>query len=559
MASLVLSRELAKAAVDILAAHNGVVSHAARAADIPRQTFDSRIKIARKRYGLVWAPSNDDMAPQAAIPPRVEIIKPTGQTRRWLLTAAQNDCAVHGPFFDNLRAYAAHLGAELLVAKFTYNLSVVRDRATAAAGSDEERRLARNREWTWADELTPYLVDEPRDCGPLTFFADMNQLPTASDPLSSLDTHSRGRWAVFPHAKVRLKTVPAAGDSPPVLMTTGAVTVEDYTDTKAGIKAVFHHVIGATLVEVDSGGRLFTRQINATQDGSFQDMCCVVTGGRVITGQHVEAITFGDIQSPFLDAGVAMSTWGFDVAQWRTTHDACMVEALKPRYGFVHDLIDFKSISHHDAKSFSERYRAWANGNDSVVADIKAAADFLSAIDRHFMQVVAVESNHDKWLDRWLDDAQRGLRDLKNARTWHELNSARLAAIEMQDDEWSTWAHALRNANPALGSVQFVPEGGSYLICQGTRGGAIECGSHGHLGPNGGPSAPKALSRAAGKANIGDKHSPEIIDGLYVSGTSSHLRLGYNKGPSSWRHAHTVTYPNGKRTLNFIQGDRWRA
>lgn len=483
---------------------------------------------------------------------------PVSRPRRWLLTAAQNDCSVHRPFFDNLRAYAQHIGAELLVAKFTYNLAMVRDRARASAGSEEEARLARARHWTWAPELAPYLVDETRDCGPLTFFASMNQLPTASDPLSSLDTHSRGRWAVFPHAKLRLKTVPSADDNPPVLVTTGACTVEDYTDTKAGQKAVFHHVIGATLVEVDSAGRVFCRQINATHDGAFQDLDCVVAGGRVLTGQSVEAITFGDIQSPFLDPGVASATWGFDVALWRGG-DGGMVDALKPRYGFLHDLIDFKSISHHDARSFSERYRTWANRRDGVAADIRSAAEFLSAISRPFMQLVAVESNHDKWLDRWLDDRERGLRDLGNARVWHELNAARLAAIEQNDQDWSTWAHALRGSGVSLGSVHFVLEGGSYLICQGSRGGAIECGGHGHLGPNGGPAAPRALSRAAGKANIGDKHSPEIIDGLYVAGTSSRLRLGYNKGPSSWRHAHIITYPNGKRTMNFIHDAAWRA
>ncbi len=552
-----LSMELAQEAADAFTAHKGVKALAARALGLPPETFRTRLKIAQ-RYGMLETPKDPFPAPQAATAPRIQIAEPTGHVRRWLLTAAQNDCQVHAPFWQNLQAYAAHIGAEIVVAKFTYNLAMVRDRATAAAGSDEEHRLARNRKWAWAGELAPYLTDQTRDCGPLTFFAGMNQLPTASDPLSSLDTHSRGRWAVFPHAKVRLKTVPSA-ENPPVLMTTGAVTVEDYTDTKAGQKAVFHHVIGATLVEVNADGRVFTRQINASHDGSFQDLCCFVSGGRATAGQHVEAITFGDIQSPFLDAGVAMATWGFDTHSWSVTSDTCMVEALKPRYGFAHDLIDFKSISHHDAKAFSERYRTWAQGRDCVVADIRSGADFLHAIDRHYMQVVAIESNHDKWLDRWLDDRERGLRDLKNARTWHELNAARLAAIEVQDDEWSTWAHALRSANPHLGSVQFVPEGGSYLICQGARGGAVECGSHGHLGPNGGPSAPRALARAAGKANIGDKHSPEIIDGLYVAGTSSQLRLGYNKGPSSWRHAHIITYPNGKRTLNFLHDGKWRA
>jgi hypothetical protein len=37
----------------------------------------------------------------------------------------------------------------------------------------------------------------------------MNTLPTASRPISDLVTYSRGRWAVFPHSKLQLKSVPS--------------------------------------------------------------------------------------------------------------------------------------------------------------------------------------------------------------------------------------------------------------------------------------------------------------------------------------------------------------
>jgi hypothetical protein len=68
----------------------------------------------------------------------------------------------------------------------------------------------------------------------------MNTLPTAVRPLSGLTSYTRGRWGVFPHAKVALETVPAMpGQEPPIIMTTGCCTVENYIPKKAGVKGGF--------------------------------------------------------------------------------------------------------------------------------------------------------------------------------------------------------------------------------------------------------------------------------------------------------------------------------
>ncbi|MFM9974520.1 MAG: hypothetical protein ACKVON_08105 [Beijerinckiaceae bacterium] len=491
--------------------------------------------------------------------PRILAFAGSSAVRRVLLTSAQNDCAVHRPFWDNLKAYASHLGAEIHVAPFTYQLSVVRDRARSDAGSDEVRRLARVRQWSWAPELGNHLVREPLDLGPVVFFADMNQLPTAKAPLTDLETHSRGKWAVFPHAKLALKTV-AASDDPPIICTTGAVTVEDYTDTKAGIKAVFHHVIGATLVEIDAAGKPYIRQINATGDGCFQDLDCLVRDGRVTTGNRVEAITFGDIQSPYLDPAVALGTFGFDVTEWRRAEaqaTPCLLDALRPRFGFFHDLCDNKPISHHELRQSLERYRTFVNGHAMIEPHMQDAARFMLATLRDTMKTVLIESNHDKWLDRWLDSADHR-RDRPNALAFLRWDLARHSAVARGEADFSIWRHALRETNPGrFDDVAFVNEGGGYIICH--EAGGIECGAHGHLGANGSKGTMSGLARVSGKANFGDKHSPAIVDGAYFAGTSSLLRLGYNKGPSSWRHGHIVTYANGKRTIITMQGGKWRA
>jgi hypothetical protein len=57
-------------------------------------------------------------------------------------------------------------------------------------------------------------------------------------------------------------------------MTTGAVTMPNYIRKKAGIKATFHHVVGAVIVAVDSSGAFWCRHIqaNSLKDGSFYDL-----------------------------------------------------------------------------------------------------------------------------------------------------------------------------------------------------------------------------------------------------------------------------------------------
>jgi hypothetical protein len=61
------------------------------------------------------------------------------------------------------------------------------------------------------------------------------------------------------------------------------------------------------------------------------------------------------------------------------------------------------------------------------------------------------------------------------------------------------------------------------------------------------------------KANIGDKHSAGIYDGLYVAGIMGALDQGYNSGPGSWSQSNILTYPNGKRAIQTIYDGKVRA
>jgi hypothetical protein len=460
-----------------------------------------------------------------------------GEVRRWILTAAQDDTDVHMRFWTNLQMYARHTAAQVCVGGFTYNHALF---------SDHQTRTAKYR-----PEVEPFLRFEAMDCGPVLFCAEMNTLPTAVRPLSGLTTYSQGRTAVFPHAKLAFESVPAMpGKFVPSVMTTGACTVPNYVKKKAGLKAQFHHVLGATIVEVDDRGGAWCRQISATSDGSFQDLDVVVRGGQISTGNRVKAVTFGDIHVPSLEQDVFGALFG--------RHAGSLMDALRPEYVFIHDLMSFEMASRHVDGDPIHRARMVAGGQAGIRWQVREGARFLREIERATCRTVMIESNHDDRLMQWArKDADR--MDTENAEYWHECNLALLQAIRLEDPDFNLIRWALKNEDSRqLEGIDFVPMGGSFVICQDSGG--IECGMHGHQGCNGSRGTATGLAKMGTRITIADKHSPQILDGVYVAGMSGRLDQGYNTSPSSWQRSHVIAYPNGKRTLITQSDDaRWRA
>ncbi|MGO7583353.1 hypothetical protein [Rhizobium leguminosarum] len=138
--------------------------------------------------------------------------------------------------------------------------------------------------------------------------------------------------------------------------------------------------------------------------------------------------------------------------------------------------------------------------------------------------------------------------DGENAYYWHGLNAAWHTAIRAANDNFNVVEHAMRKAGLNT-AVQFLASGQSYIL------GEVECGLHGDLGINGARAAPAQYRRFGRKTSSGHTHSPEIIDGQYVAGVTARLDQGYNKGPTSWGHAHIVQYHNDKRCLLLIAED----
>ncbi len=464
--------------------------------------------------------------------------------RRWLLTAAQDDTPVHEGWWRNLLAYAEAIGADILVGGFTYQKGLFEDHASRTA--------------VFAAAVQPYLRHENVKLGPLLFAAKMNILPTAVRPLSGLETYSQGAWAVFPHAKTQLVSVPALpGGRPAQVMTTGASTIPNYIEKKAGLKAEFHHSIGATIVEVDDADRVFCRQIGATSEGDFQDLDALVINGAVTFGNRIEALTPGDLHIEKADPTVFLATFGYDIEQQRIVTESSLVHTLRPRHVAVHDILDFEARNHHRRGDHHFMFRMICGGTDRVEDGTRACARFLRATAFDWTNMVVVASNHNEALLRWLRETDPRS-DPLNARYWCELNAELYRNIEIGRTDFDVFRWALARHDPnGLADITFVPRNGSYLVCQ-ARGG-IELGSHGDEGPNGTRGSALALTRVATRMTIGHGHSPGILDGVQMVGLSGLLDQGYNSGPSGWSHTHGIAYQNGKRTLVTLIDGKYRA
>lgn len=510
-------REVAKAVIDY------GVSEAARRLGIRRSAVQKTLQVLRRK----------------GLSPRSQ-----STVRRYLLTAAQDDTDVHKPFWANLLAYAEHLCAEVMVGPFTYNKSVFSDHET--------------RHGCFRAEVQPYLRYDQADLGPIVFCAEMNTLPTAVQPLSSLEAYTGQKWGVFPHAKVSLVSVPTSVDRPAKqIMTTGCVTLPNYIEKKAGLKAHFHHVIGATLVEIDDEGRVFCRQLNAESDGTFQDLDIIVRDGRITGGHVVEAIGWGDLHFEKMDPLVAQGAWGVDVETLAVDTSDTMIDTLRPRYQFFHDALDFTARNHHNIKDPYHRLKMIQRGTDRVEDDIAGLARFSRATQRDFCQTVFVFSNHDDAYPRWLKSTDPR-EDPINLRFWCLSTVAQVDAMQRDDRSFNVFWWALQQADPdGMAGLQFVDDDQSFIICQAAGG--IECGLHGHLGINGARGNAVQFTKTAMKINKGHDHSPSIHAGVYTAGISGRLDQGYNKGLSGWSQTHIVTYPSGKRTLVTMVDGRWRA
>lgn len=477
---------------------------------------------------------------------------PTKGVRRYLFTCAQNNTKLFEPLWRNLLVLADHYDAQIHVARFTYIRSGLGARGDKAQFTKKETLYGgTGGDLTWDQRLDQFVSDERIEVAPgLVWCGEMNILPTAVRPLSGLEVYTGRRSAIFPHVKLAMESIASnANDPTKYNYTTGTITLRNYIQRKSGLKAEFHHCYGALLVEVDSDGDWFCRQINADSEGTIYDMDVRVHRSRLTTGNRVEAINWGDIHVDEMDPVVAKLAWG----------EGGMLDTLRPKYQFMHDVVSFMGPSHHNLRDPHVMFKRKLEDMSNVEDEFWRAGSFLIDASRRWCETVSVDSNHHHHVARWLKE-QNGLRDPSNAEFWLAMNAQVYDSLRqrMREPNYLKLGIKLAGHRNIFKHVRFLDEDESFVICPDAQGG-IECGMHGDLGPNGSRGNTRTYAKMGRKMNKGHDHLATIHDGVYSAGTCSRLHLDWTPGPGGWSHSHIITYKNGKRAIATMWNGKWRA
>lgn len=425
--------------------------------------------------------------------------------KTFLISWAQNETPVHENFFNNLVAYSESLKAGLHIIAGRY-------RNPTSVFTDQTKD-------TWVKEVLPYLDANRHNLHEhLQILSDIKISPTASTPLSGLNVITGLESCIIGHPRMHLKSLPVLNNYPnKLLMSTGACTVENYTDSKSGAKGKFHHNLGCIIVELD-GEHFHIRQITADDNGNFYDLFKRVKNGKVKDNKKgCEIAVLGDLHISQMDKEAEEDSFR-------------LLDIMKPKHTIIHDIFNGQSISHHTKNYPFELLELEERGLDNVEKEIKEMFDWVEK--RKGYNLVIPAANHNDWLDQWLDKTDwRKERNkkayLKYANVKAEGKAKKGLVAYLLDKEFGN-------------EVTTLDYNGSYRVLD------WELALHYDKGANGSRGSATQFKNLNTKSIGGHGHSAFRYDGSFAVGTLTQKDMGYNKGLSSWSVSNVLVYPDGK-------------
>ena len=472
---------------------------------------------------------------------------PKSGTKRYLVTNAVTGAYVFKHGFESLLKCAEYYNAEIMISTSTYDINRFKALQGAEKRGADKKEILENTKDFIDPKLEPYIKDVPVLLAPdLMFCGHFQKAPTTENPFSGLDNYHGNVSCIYPHPRIEFKTVPTTPNKPPKHMySTGAITLKQYTETALGAKGEWHHTFGALIVEVDSDGDWFVRQLYMHDDGQFEDIDpfgnypALRFTPKGITPSKVLSFQAGDIHVRQLEDVVKKSIWG----------DGGLIDIIKPKYDFYHDILDFESRSHHNRNNFRVEYELHINDKDDVFKEIDEGGDFVEYAKRPWKEDIVVNSNHDNHLNKWIYETN-WKDDKKNSWIYLKLALKIIeVAIEKKEktydvDYFNLLEYALKEVSGKGKHLKFLAPGESFTVAD------IECGLHGDKGVNGARGSLNSYTKAGSKINVGHSHSPGIKQGAFQSGVAAKLRMSYNReGLSSWDRSHILIMNNGKRMI----------
>lgn len=360
------------------------------------------------------------------------------------------------------------------------------------------------------------------------------------NPLSGLDrlTTSRQSSIIMASPKVFLKYIPNMHyDIPPALMTTGAITVNDYDDDRYMSKrtsalAENDHAYTAVIVEIEDENIFHFRHVQASDlDSSITDLGVRYGSDGSITNVLGTVMVVGDSHIGYHD---------------KELHEKVLqlIQEADVNRVVLHDIFNGTSITHHDIGKSVTRATKALEGRLKLDEECLAVKRYIQDFESHCSEVFIPEANHNSHLLKYLEQG-RYVSDPMNLK-W----GVKLAAVAVDG------VNPLQYAIESL--IGYKKDNVHWLeIDESCKLNGVECGLHGDFGANGARGNARTFNNGIGNCVTAHTHSASIVRNTYCVGTVGKMKMDYNKGLSSWTRTCCLIYADGtKQLVNFIPNSK---
>lgn len=464
-----------------------------------------------------------------------ELNKDIKKYNTFVITTAVSGQQLHDGFVKSIRTFCKINKAKLIV----------------LPAHDPAHNLDNEIEWHFSPSLLDdKIVFEDTRLNSNIFISGIRVTAKQINPITGLGEISQtdGSFiAASPKQFLEYDSV-SANKLPHARMTTGACTLPNYKTSRGNslrtaFLAQYQHTIGAIIVEIQDDNIYFPTQIQAAEDGSFCHYGYEYSPkkSRKLVGEEAPVLVMGDYHAGEHDEPT--------VNAWLNVIDTLGVQEV-----VFHDMFNAVSVNHHEEDDIMLRAERARNGLNVLENELKIASIEIDRVlsRKTIKKGVMVKSNHDDMIDRWLRKGKY-IKDPVNFEFATQLSANLIEASKRgtKKDFFKTGLELVKNPKHA-DKIAWLTVDDDYVV------GGVHLGAHGDKSANGARGSIKGLSRSYPKGVIGHSHTPGIFKNMFQVGTTSLLRLGYNKGPSSWVHCSCLVYRNGQRQLiNSINGD-WR-
>lgn len=461
--------------------------------------------------------------------------KRISKSKRFIITTAVSGQQAHAGFMDSIAKYCEMNGAKLLI----------------LPSHDPAHNLDNEIDWTFDPKiLEADIVFEETSLNSNFFISGIRVTAKQINPITGLNELSQTKGSFISASPKQFLEFDAVSASkfPHARMTSGACTLPNYASTRGNSQrssyiADFQHVIGAVIIEVVDDDIYHFRQIQAEESGTFCDLGIEYSPkkARKLTGDEAPVLVMGDYHAGEHDDSA--------VGAWTE-----LINQLGIQEVVFHDMFNGASINHHEELDIMNRAERIRKGLNSLETELSiTATEFDRILNlKSVKSGIVVKSNHDDFIDRWVRPFKFA-KDPINAEFGTLLAADIISASKagIRKDFFKT-ALELNGPPKNMSKLRWLSADEDYIV------GGVHLGAHGDRAANGARGSIKGLAKSYPRCVIGHSHSAGIFKGAFQVGTTSLLRLGYNKGPSSWIHASCLVYRNGQRQIiNAING-KWK-